>query len=204
MVPGRTRTGSSGRDEVILVCSSTFEHRHERPNRRQLGLNHQSPPVLSGPHTSGSDEPNWKHVLHTGSPSDRWDNITLLTRDGEREGAEVEETRKGKPSRLWRTCQPERARAVDLTQQPAAHPPPGLSLGEQAALQPTGGNPEQDTLGKPLSLGFHRLCCCRSRRAEAAGPVVKVRLICTKLPRGPEARYPAGTGNPEHAQIMVV
>lgn len=37
--------------------------------------------------------------------------------------------------------------------------------------------------------------------AGAAAPVVKVPLTCTKLAAGPEARYPASTGNPEHARI---
>lgn len=40
--------------------------------------------------------------------------------------------------------------------------------------------------------------------AGAAAPVVKVPLTCTKLAARPEARYPASTGNPEHARITVV
>lgn len=41
------------------------------------------PLVRPGLHTSGSDESNWKHVLHASSP-DRWDNIILLMTDRER------------------------------------------------------------------------------------------------------------------------
>lgn len=41
------------------------------------------PLIRSGLPTSGSDEANWKHVLHASSP-DRWDNIVLLMTERER------------------------------------------------------------------------------------------------------------------------
>lgn len=53
------------------------------------------PGVRSGLPTSGSDESNWKHVLHARSP-DRWDNIMLLMTERERRGEGERETWEGK------------------------------------------------------------------------------------------------------------
>lgn len=62
-------------DLITLPCC---RRSHSRP-----GFPVAVPLVRSGLPTSGSDEPNWKHVLHAGSP-DRWDNIILLMTERER------------------------------------------------------------------------------------------------------------------------
>lgn len=65
-------------DLITLPCC--------RRSHSRLGFPVTVPLVRSGLPTSGSDEPNWKHVLHAGSP-DRWDNIILLMTERERRRA---------------------------------------------------------------------------------------------------------------------
>lgn len=137
-----------------------------------VGSDPPAPPVLPGPPTSGSDEPNWKHVLHAGPPCDRWDKITLLMRERERErrssgGGKILPTGGSGPDPTTFRLRPRQKEPLVKQQKPL-------------------------WLQLPASL-----------LAGAAAPVVKVPLTCTKLVAGPEARYPASTGNPEHARITV-
>lgn len=66
-------------DLITLPCC---RRSHSRP-----GFPVAVPLICFGLPTSGSDEPNWKHVLHAGS-HDRWDNIILLMTERERGRAE--------------------------------------------------------------------------------------------------------------------
>lgn len=59
-------------------CHALPRHSHSRP-----GFLVSGPLAHSSLHTSGSDESNWKHVLHAGSP-DRWDNNHIIN-DTEKE-----------------------------------------------------------------------------------------------------------------------
>lgn len=73
----------------VALCRSPYS---------RLGCPISGPHIYSSLPTSGSDEPNLKHVLHTGSP-DRWDNITLLMTEKERH-REGERCAEGKSSLL--------------------------------------------------------------------------------------------------------
>lgn len=74
----------------VLVCSDIYLGVQTADSRDESSGSALGPLLRRGLPTSGSDELNWNHVNHTGSPCDRWDNITLLTRERARE---VEETR---------------------------------------------------------------------------------------------------------------
>lgn len=142
----------------ILVCSSIYLSDQTVDSRVESSSSDGAlgPLLRRGLPTSGSDEPNWNHVLHHWLPLRQMGQYHVIN---EKEGAEVEETREGKSSRALNGL-------AGSGSDPTTHrrsPTSGLFLCEQAAvlLPGTGGNPEKDASVRH----FH----CDSIGSAAAG-----------------------------------